>query len=70
MRFFYLDDKCKWRYQFENIVFEYDTAYELGQLVAQSGRYVPNPYDPNNTDFDDFTYGLNSEKKQTILELG
>lgn len=47
--------KAKWSYQYKNFTFDYDTAAELGRIVAESGCDMPNPFDPSTTDFDDFT---------------
>lgn len=41
----------------KGFVFEYDTAYELGELVQNSGCNMENPYDPGNTDWDNFNDG-------------
>jgi len=40
-----------------DFVFEYETAYELGVMVRESGCKMPNPYEPDNTDYDDFING-------------
>lgn len=44
----------KFRYRHDNFIFEYDTARELGQLVRESKCGMPNPYEPNSEDYDDF----------------
>jgi hypothetical protein len=48
----------KWKIKYEcssgAYTFEYDTAKELGELVRDSGCRMPNPYEPDNTDYDDF----------------
>ncbi|NRB79168.1 MAG: hypothetical protein HRU38_10935 [Saccharospirillaceae bacterium] len=47
--------KTKWCLSHENFTFNYDTATELGKMVGESGCNMPNPFDPDCTDFDDFT---------------
>lgn len=44
----------KYRCEYKGFVFEFDTASELGRMVAESGCSMSNPYDPDCTDYDDF----------------
>ena len=44
----------KYKYDNGEITFYWDTAKELGELVAKSGVFFPNPFCPSSTDFDDF----------------
>ncbi|EPU4643936.1 hypothetical protein ACVXAM_003845 [Vibrio parahaemolyticus] len=46
--------KCKYTIECKGYVFEYDTAEELGRMVAQSGCGMENPFDPNTVEFDQF----------------
>ncbi|ENN2394516.1 hypothetical protein J4H39_17065 [Vibrio alginolyticus] len=46
--------KCKYMIEYKGYVFEYDTAEELGRMVAQSGCGMENPFDPNTVEFDQF----------------
>lgn len=53
----YWSKKCKWAVNYKGFCYHYDTAYELGQMVAESNSNMQNPYDPQNTDYDDFNNG-------------
>lgn len=54
----------RWCIHCGEFTFRYDTAFELGQLVAQSGCKLANPYDPVCTDFDGFNEGKLSVYEQ------
>lgn len=44
----------KWKINYKDFTYEYDTASELGKMVKESGSRMPNPYDPSCTDYDDY----------------
>lgn len=46
--------ETKHRCKHKGFTFEFDTAAELGKMVAESGCPMSNPYDPDCTDYDDF----------------
>lgn len=54
----------KWKVTYRGFVFEYDTAEELGKMVAESGCGMPNPYEPDNTDYDDFLEGFRKQRRK------
>lgn len=54
----------KWKTSHRGAVFEYDTVMELGAMVAESGCGMPNPYEPGNTDYEDFNEGYRSQRKK------
>lgn len=55
--------RCKYKLECDNFTFEYDTASELGRMAFESGSKMGNPYDPNSTEFDEFSdaYALAQE---------
>ncbi len=46
--------RCKWKVNYRGFTYEYDTASELGAMVRDSGSGMPNPYEPDCTDYDDY----------------
>ncbi|ELB2755754.1 hypothetical protein QNF07_004079 [Vibrio alginolyticus] len=46
--------KTKYTIEYKGYVFEYDTAEELGRMVAQSGCGMENPFEPDTVEFDQF----------------
>jgi hypothetical protein len=52
----------KYRYEVNGVSFYWDTAKELGKLVAESGLYLANPFDPGTTDFDDYIESYRESK--------
>ncbi|MEZ8862540.1 hypothetical protein [Vibrio sp. 10N.247.311.51] len=55
--------KAKHSYKHKGATFEWDTAAELGEMVAKSSSSMPNPYDPNCTDFDDFAEAFRTTRE-------
>lgn len=54
--------KTEFSVTYKDFTFEYDTAGELGSMVKESGCKMPNPYDPSNTEFDEYFDGYHSAK--------
>ena len=54
--------KCVFTLEYKEFFYSYNTAYELGKLVKESGSNMPNPFDPDCTDFDDFNQGVSDER--------
>ncbi len=54
MRVSRVDSECKYKITDSGYLFEFNTAYELGHLMASILNRVENPYDPQSTDYDDF----------------
>lgn len=50
-------EKEKYKLTYKGIVFLYDTTYELGCLVRESGCKMENPYEPDFMEWDDFNSG-------------
>lgn len=46
--------KCKYTIEYKGYVFEYDTAEELGRMVAESDCGMENPFEPDTVEFDQF----------------
>lgn len=46
--------KKKFRVEYNDYVFEYDTAVELARMVKESKCRMPIPYEPMTTDYDDW----------------
>ncbi|EJL6310930.1 TPA: hypothetical protein ACMDRZ_003170 [Vibrio cholerae] len=55
--------KTKHRCKHKGFAFEFDTAAELGKMVAESGCPISNPYDPDCTDYDDFTEAFHAVRE-------
>lgn len=43
--------------KYKNYIYNYDTAYELGKFVFESGSKMPNPYEPDFIEYDQFNEG-------------
>lgn len=43
--------------EYENYTFKYDSAEDLGRMVKESGCKMPNPFEPDFTEHDDFNEG-------------
>ncbi|MCG3884140.1 hypothetical protein I3271_05520 [Photobacterium leiognathi] len=43
---------------YRQYTYNYDTAYELGVFVFESGSGMPNPFEPDFTEYDDFNEGF------------
>ncbi|HHC7220172.1 TPA: hypothetical protein ACN38L_004064 [Vibrio parahaemolyticus] len=56
--------KNKYTIEYKGYVFEYDTAEELGRMVAQSGCGMENPFDPNTVEYDQFFDSYATTKKE------
>ncbi|MBO0209734.1 MULTISPECIES: hypothetical protein [Vibrio] len=63
--------KCKYTIEYKGYVFEYDTAEELGRMVAQSGCGMENPFDPNTVEFDQFydSYATTKEEMAKAAKI-
>lgn len=48
----------KWQIKYKGFIYNYDTAKELGCMVAESESRMPNPYDPQCTDYDDYQQAI------------
>ncbi|MEW4343569.1 hypothetical protein AB1J03_19625 [Vibrio diabolicus] len=46
--------KNKCTIEYKGYVFEYDTAEELGRMVAESDCGMENPFEPDTVEFDQF----------------
>lgn len=60
----------KYSYGFRNGTILYRTAREFGKKVYQAGVLTElggNPYDPDNTDYDDFNTGYRYAREQDKL---
>lgn len=55
--------ETKHRVKHKGFTFEFDTAAELGRMVAESGCHMSNPYDPDCTDYDDFAEAFHSVRE-------
>lgn len=55
--------ETKHRCKHKGFIFEFDTATELGRMVAESGCPMPNPYDPDCTDYDDFAEAFHAVRE-------
>jgi len=44
----------KYKVVHDGVTFEYDTASELGRMVAESGCAMPIPYEPIHLEYDEF----------------
>ena len=40
--------------KYKRFTFYYDTATELGRMAFESGSKMPNPYDPINSEYDEY----------------
>jgi len=49
---------------------KYRSAYELGRIVASNGIQFPNPYDPINTEYEDFHEGYYRGKSERKAQQG
>ncbi|MGL5728653.1 MAG: hypothetical protein ACRCYD_12490 [Plesiomonas sp.] len=61
--------ETKNRCKYKGFAFEFDTAAELGKMVAESGCPMPNPYDPDCTDYDDFTEAFRAVRESNEKHL-
>ena len=50
--------RSKWKLEYQGFTYEYDTARQLGQMVRESGSKMPNLYDPDCTDHEDYNEGV------------
>lgn len=63
-----------WKYKpsqrlvYDQYEFYFDNAYELGELVAESECFMPNPFIRDTFDSDQFVLGYDT-KMQEISEL-
>ncbi|HHC7290417.1 TPA: hypothetical protein ACN382_003916 [Vibrio parahaemolyticus] len=56
--------KTKYTIEYKGYVFEYDTAEELGRMVAQSGCGMENPFEHYTVEFDQFYDGYVAAKEE------
>ena len=54
MRASRIDNEYKYKLTDSGYLFEFNTADELGHLMASRIKRIENPYDPQSTDYDDF----------------
>lgn len=50
----YKKKKKKYRVEYEDYIFEYNTVEEFATLVMESGAKIQNLYEPNTKEFDEF----------------
>ncbi|EGQ9962420.1 hypothetical protein D0810_14825 [Vibrio cholerae] len=65
--------ETKHRCKHKGFVFEFDTAAELGKMVAESGCPMSNPYEPGFTEYDDFAeafHAVRESKKKHLKGSG
>lgn len=43
-----------YKVKYNRFTFHYDTATELGRMAFESGSKMPNPYDPINSEYDEY----------------
>ncbi|ELB2291141.1 hypothetical protein QNZ73_004031 [Vibrio parahaemolyticus] len=63
--------KNKYTIEYKCYVFEYDTAEELGRMVAQSGCGMENPFEPDTVEFDQFydSYATTKEEMAKAAKI-
>lgn len=63
--------KTNYTIEYKGYVFEYDTAEELGRMVAQSGCGMENPFDPNTEEYDQFfdSYATTKEEMAKAAKI-
>ncbi|OUD22190.1 hypothetical protein [Vibrio parahaemolyticus] len=63
--------KNKYTIEYKGYVFEYDTAEELGGMVAQSGCGMENPFEPDTVEFDQFydSYATTKEEMAKAAKI-
>ena len=56
--------KPKFSFEYKGYTLKWNTAYELGYIVAKSGCGMPNPYEPMHNERDEFSEGYQAAKEE------